>query len=100
MSDNHVGFCLPSTPPRPIEGWATYIDYSPMFFHPLPEKSDERWARFDDDPVPPVRTGDEDFRTVLDINRSLPAFAGESFLFGRNEKGNQNLHRWVARLTA
>lgn len=45
-------------------------------------------------------TGDEDFRTVLDINRSLPAFAGESFLFGRNEKGNQNLHRWVARLTA
>jgi hypothetical protein len=45
-------------------------------------------------------TGDEDFATVLSINRSLPALAGTDFIFGRNESGNQNLHRWVEKLTA
>ncbi len=45
-------------------------------------------------------TGDEDFATVLGITDSMPATAGESFLFGRNESGNQNLHRWVDRLTS
>jgi phenylpropionate dioxygenase-like ring-hydroxylating dioxygenase large terminal subunit len=44
-------------------------------------------------------TGDEDFKTVLSINRSLPSLGGVDFLFGRNETGNQNLHRWVERLT-
>lgn len=44
-------------------------------------------------------TRDEDFATVLGINGSLPAIADESFLFGRNEGGNQNLHAWVDRLT-
>lgn len=45
-------------------------------------------------------TGDEDFATVLRINESLPAIADHDFLFGRNEGGNQNLHTWVAKLTA
>jgi hypothetical protein len=44
-------------------------------------------------------TGDEDFSTVLSINRSLPSLGGTEFIFGRNESGNQNLHRWVERLT-
>lgn len=44
-------------------------------------------------------TRDEDFATVLGINGSLSAIADESFLFGRNETGNQNLHTWVDRLT-
>jgi len=44
-------------------------------------------------------TGDEDFVTVLGINDSLSAVSEESFLFGRNETGNQNLHSWVAKLT-
>jgi nitrite reductase/ring-hydroxylating ferredoxin subunit len=44
-------------------------------------------------------TGDEDFSTVLSINRTLPALGGTDFIFGRNESGNQNLHRWVERLT-
>lgn len=43
-------------------------------------------------------TGDEDFSTVIDINRTIPGMAGVDFLFGRNESGNQNLHTWVARL--
>jgi nitrite reductase/ring-hydroxylating ferredoxin subunit len=45
-------------------------------------------------------TGDEDFGTVLGINRVLPGMEGQDFLFGRNESGNQNLHNWVAKLTA
>jgi phenylpropionate dioxygenase-like ring-hydroxylating dioxygenase large terminal subunit len=40
-------------------------------------------------------TRDEDFATVIGINNGLPALAGTDFLFGRNESGNQNLHRWV-----
>lgn len=43
-------------------------------------------------------TGDEDFGTVLGINRGLPSFGDRSFILGRNESGNQNLHAWVARL--
>jgi phenylpropionate dioxygenase-like ring-hydroxylating dioxygenase large terminal subunit len=43
-------------------------------------------------------TRDEDFVTVVGINRGLPAFGDGSFLFGRNESGNQNLHRWVEKL--
>lgn len=45
-------------------------------------------------------TRDEDFVTVIGITDSLLAIAGESMLFGRNEGGNQNLHRWIERLTA
>ena len=42
-------------------------------------------------------TGDEDFGTVIGINRALRALDGLDFIFGRNESGNQNLHRWVSR---
>jgi hypothetical protein len=34
---------------------------------------------------------------VLGINRALRALDGLDFIFGRNESGNQNLHRWVSR---
>lgn len=43
-------------------------------------------------------TGDEDFSTVMQINRAFPAMATDDFLFGRNESGNQNLHTWTAKL--
>jgi phenylpropionate dioxygenase-like ring-hydroxylating dioxygenase large terminal subunit len=45
-------------------------------------------------------TYDEDFVTVMDVTRRVDvlADAGEVFRFGRNEVGNQNLHRWVAEL--
>jgi nitrite reductase/ring-hydroxylating ferredoxin subunit len=62
-----------------------------------PEKVEELEARRN---IYAAITGDEDFRTVLSINRALPALAGTDFIFGRNESGNQNLHRWVERLTA
>jgi phenylpropionate dioxygenase-like ring-hydroxylating dioxygenase large terminal subunit len=47
-------------------------------------------------------TYEEDFLTVLDITRRVDvlAEAGDVFRFGRNEMGNQNLHRWVAHLIA
>ena len=36
----------------------------------------------------------------MDITRRVDvlADAGEVFRFGRNEVGNQNLHRWIATL--
>ncbi len=42
-------------------------------------------------------TYEEDFLTVMGIGRRLPALvdAGDVFRFGRNEMGNQNLHRWL-----
>lgn len=45
-------------------------------------------------------TYDEDFVTVMDITRRVDvlAEAGDVFRFGRNEVGNQNLHRWIATL--
>ena len=47
-------------------------------------------------------TYDEDFVTVMDITRRVDvlADAGDVFRFGRNEVGNQNLHRWIATLIA
>jgi len=47
-------------------------------------------------------TADEDFVTVMGIGRRVPALAesGDVFRFGRNEMGNQNLHRSVAALVA
>ncbi len=45
-------------------------------------------------------TGEEDFGTVININRALPAMGGTDFIFGRNESGNQNLHGWVDKLLA
>jgi phenylpropionate dioxygenase-like ring-hydroxylating dioxygenase large terminal subunit len=45
-------------------------------------------------------TYDEDFVTVMSITRRVDvlAEAGETFKFGRNEVGNQNLHTWVDKL--
>ena len=39
---------------------------------------------------------------MIDITRRVDvlADAGEVFRFGRNEVGNQNLHRWIATLVA
>ena len=47
-------------------------------------------------------TYDEDFVTVMAIGRRMPALAAtdDVMRFGRNEMGNQNLHRWVADLVA
>lgn len=43
-------------------------------------------------------TRDEDFSTVISITDALSAIPDDSFRYGRNEPGNQNLHRWVDRL--
>jgi phenylpropionate dioxygenase-like ring-hydroxylating dioxygenase large terminal subunit len=40
-------------------------------------------------------TGEEDFATGFKINRGLGAISDGHFRFGRNEGGNQNLHRWI-----
>ena len=40
-------------------------------------------------------TSEEDFGTVMKITAALPAIADDDFRFGRNERGNQNLHRWI-----
>ncbi len=45
-------------------------------------------------------TGEEDFATGFKINRGLGAIADGHFRFGRNEGGNQNLHRWIDQLVA
>ena len=45
-------------------------------------------------------TADEDFVTVMAIGRRLDALGDDVFRFGRNEMGNQNLHRWLAELIA
>ena len=40
-------------------------------------------------------TRDEDFATVLQVTNALGALSDDVIRFGRNEQGNQNLHRWV-----
>ena len=40
-------------------------------------------------------TADEDFATVMRITSALPAVADDMIRFGRNELGNQNVHRWI-----
>ena len=42
----------------------------------------------------------EDFMTVMRLGKNARALAGDVFRFGRNEVGNQNLHRWLADLVA
>jgi phenylpropionate dioxygenase-like ring-hydroxylating dioxygenase large terminal subunit len=44
-------------------------------------------------------TSEEDFGTVMKITAALPAIADDNFRFGRNERGNQNIHRWIDALT-
>lgn len=43
-------------------------------------------------------TRDEDFATVMQVTKALDAISGDVFRYGRNEQGNQNLHRWVETL--
>ena len=43
-------------------------------------------------------TRDEDFATVLQVTAATSASPDDVFRFGRNEQGNQNLHRWVEAL--
>jgi phenylpropionate dioxygenase-like ring-hydroxylating dioxygenase large terminal subunit len=45
-------------------------------------------------------TYEEDFVTVMALTIRLPALAGDVIRFGRNEMGNQNLHRHLDRLLA
>jgi phenylpropionate dioxygenase-like ring-hydroxylating dioxygenase large terminal subunit len=40
-------------------------------------------------------TRDEDFATVLEVTDSFTAMPNNVIRYGRNEQGNQNLHRWV-----
>jgi phenylpropionate dioxygenase-like ring-hydroxylating dioxygenase large terminal subunit len=42
----------------------------------------------------------EDFMTVMRIGKNAPAVADDVFRFGRNEVGNQNLHRWLGELVS
>jgi phenylpropionate dioxygenase-like ring-hydroxylating dioxygenase large terminal subunit len=43
-------------------------------------------------------TRGEDFATVLQITDAFASIADDVIRYGRNEMGNQNLHRWVAKL--
>ncbi len=40
-------------------------------------------------------TRDEDFATVLEVTDSFAALPNNVIRYGRNEQGNQNLHRWI-----
>jgi phenylpropionate dioxygenase-like ring-hydroxylating dioxygenase large terminal subunit len=40
-------------------------------------------------------TRDEDFATVKEVTAAAGAIGEDVFRFGRNEVGNQNLHRWI-----
>jgi phenylpropionate dioxygenase-like ring-hydroxylating dioxygenase large terminal subunit len=44
-------------------------------------------------------TRDEDFSTVKEVTAAATAIGSDVFRFGRNEMGNQNLHRWVDALS-
>jgi hypothetical protein len=43
-------------------------------------------------------TRDEDFSTVMKITDAMQAIKDDVMRYGRNEIGNQNLHRWVDKL--
>ena len=45
-------------------------------------------------------TRDEDFAKVLKITDGLGSIADDFFRYGRNEVGNQNVHRWIDTLVA
>jgi phenylpropionate dioxygenase-like ring-hydroxylating dioxygenase large terminal subunit len=40
-------------------------------------------------------TCEEDFATVVEVTAAAGALGNDVFRYGRNEVGNQNLHRWV-----
>ncbi len=43
-------------------------------------------------------TRDEDFSTVIQITDAMDAIPDDVIRYGRNEPGNQNLHRWINKL--
>jgi phenylpropionate dioxygenase-like ring-hydroxylating dioxygenase large terminal subunit len=43
-------------------------------------------------------TRDEDFATVIQITDAMGAIPNDVIRYGRNEPGNQNLHRWITKL--
>lgn len=45
-------------------------------------------------------TRDEDFATVLQITDAFEAIPNDVVRYGRNELGNQNVHRWIDALVA
>ncbi len=40
-------------------------------------------------------TRDEDFATVMEVTAAAGAIGDDVFRYGRNEVGNQNVHRWI-----
>lgn len=86
--------------PGPTVGESTVVQYQ-YFRHPLVTEDEIDQAEAKRQLYAAV-TNDEDFVTVLDVTERSQALAdaGDVFRFGRNEVGNQNLHRWVARLLA
>ncbi len=84
--------------PGPTVGESTVVQYH---YSRTPITTDEQTAEIEGRRVTYAAvTRDEDFVTVVGINRALPAFGDGTFLFGRNESGNHNLHRWVEKLTS
>ncbi len=86
--------------PGPTPGESTVIQYQ-YFRDPL--DTDEKLAEAEKKrQTYRDVTYEEDFLTVIDITRRVDvlAEAGDVFRFGRNEMGNQNLHRWVSDLIA
>jgi phenylpropionate dioxygenase-like ring-hydroxylating dioxygenase large terminal subunit len=45
-------------------------------------------------------TRDEDFAMVKDVTQAAAAIGDDVIRFGRNEPGNQNVHRWVEALSS
>ncbi len=84
--------------PGPAVGECTVIQYQ-YFRQPLVDEAAQNEAEAKRQRYADV-TYDEDFVTVMGIGKRVDALAsaGDVFRFGRNEMGNQNLHRWVHRL--
>ena len=86
--------------PGPSVGECTVIQYQ-YFRAPLVDddaiaEAEAKRQRYAD------VTYEEDFITVMDITRRVDVLtqADDVFRFGRNEMGNQNLHRWLGELVA
>ena len=94
----HTGLMVSRLFPGPAVGECTVIQYQ-YFREPLVDDAaiaDAEAKRRKYEQV----TYEEDFLTVMSVTRRVDvlADAGEVFRFGRNEIGNQNLHRWLNKL--
>ena len=94
----HMGLMVSRMFPGPTAGECTVIQYQ-YFRQPLVDEAAQNEAEAKRQRYADV-TYDEDFVTVMGIGKRANALAstGDVFRFGRNEIGNQNLHRWVRRL--